>query len=46
MRWNPIQPWHQYATDVGWAVKQTVQLYKYYQLLENYTLYFDIPEYN
>ncbi|PLR78264.1 hypothetical protein CU633_07045 [Bacillus sp. V3-13] len=45
MRWNPVQPWHQYATDIGWAAKQVDNIYNYYQLLDNYTLYIDIPVY-
>lgn len=47
MRWNPEQPGkHQYATDIGWAVKQVPQIYNLYQLLDNYTLTFDVPVYS
>ncbi len=45
MRWNPVQTWHQYATDIGWASKQVTNLYNYYQMLDNYTLYIDKPVY-
>ncbi|MEC1525882.1 glucosaminidase domain-containing protein [Neobacillus niacini] len=45
MRWNPIQTWHQYATDIGWAAKQITNMYNLYQLIDNYTLYFDLPVY-
>lgn len=37
--------WHQYATDIGWAVKQTNNLVKFYNMLDSYTLMFDIPSY-
>jgi mannosyl-glycoprotein endo-beta-N-acetylglucosaminidase len=45
MRWNPVTPYHQYATDIGWAAKQVTNIYNYYQLLDNYTLYIDLPLY-
>jgi mannosyl-glycoprotein endo-beta-N-acetylglucosaminidase len=45
MRWNPVQTWHQYATDIGWAYKQVDNIYNLYQMLDNYTLYYDIPKY-
>jgi mannosyl-glycoprotein endo-beta-N-acetylglucosaminidase len=45
MRWNPVQTWHQYATDIGWAYKQVDNIYNLYQLLDNYTLYYDLPKY-
>ena len=46
MRWNPRTPGvHQYATDIGWAVKQTSRIKALYELCENYTLRFDVPEY-
>jgi mannosyl-glycoprotein endo-beta-N-acetylglucosaminidase len=45
MRWNPAQPWHQYATDIGWAYKQVDSIYNIYQLIDNYTLYFDVASY-
>lgn len=48
MRWNPAAPaTHQYASDIGWAVKQTniFDFNKYYGLLDNYSLFFDVPVY-
>ena len=51
MRWNPDSmeklrvASHQYATDIGWAVKQTRKIKEIYDLLDNYTLEFDIPKY-
>src|SRR5690606_27599673 len=37
MKWNPAAPGtHQYATDIGWAVKQTSRLAEYYSLLDTY----------
>lgn len=45
MRWNPNVPWHQYATDIGWSVKQVNNIKKVYDSLSSYTLYFDIPVY-
>src|SRR5699024_7490796 len=39
MRWNPDSPGYpQYATDVGWAVKQTSSIAQIYQLLDDYIL--------
>src|SRR5699024_3918640 len=35
----------QYATDIGWAVKQTSNIVKIYDLVDNYTLVFDVPSY-
>ncbi|QCJ44149.1 hypothetical protein FAY30_20815 [Bacillus sp. S3] len=45
MRWNPSAPWHQYATDIGWAVKQTSNIKKIYDSLSSYTIYFDVSVY-
>ncbi len=46
MRWNPGNPGtHQYATDIGWAVKQVLAISQLYDLLDRYTLIFDIPVY-
>ncbi|MFC6387106.1 SH3 domain-containing protein [Sporolactobacillus kofuensis] len=50
MRWNPDalimgSAAHQYATDVGWAVKQTQNFEKMYAILSKYNLVFDVPEY-
>ncbi len=52
MRWNPLaasltgKATHQYATDIGWASKQTTQMYNLYKLLSSYKLILDIPAYN
>ncbi|HEO8418042.1 TPA: glucosaminidase domain-containing protein, partial [Yersinia enterocolitica] len=46
MRWNPDKPAsHQYASDIGWASKQTTRIANLYSLLDNYTLIFDVPNY-
>ncbi|WP_340084376.1 SH3 domain-containing protein [Siminovitchia sp. FSL H7-0308] len=45
MRWNPVQSWHQYATDIGWAVKQVFRMKQLYNLLDTYSLIYDIPVY-
>ncbi|MCY7866520.1 glucosaminidase domain-containing protein [Bacillus spizizenii] len=44
MRWSSTAT-HQYATDIGWAYKQVNRMYSLYSLLDGYTLYFDVPEY-
>ena len=52
MRWNPEAlvtrgiPYHQYATDIGWAVKQTRSFEQLYSLLDSYTVEYDVPRYN
>ncbi|WP_077329239.1 GW dipeptide domain-containing protein [Virgibacillus siamensis] len=51
MRWNPLfadtygYASHQYASDIGWAYKQTYGMYNLYNLLSSYNLVFDIPVY-
>ena len=51
MRWNPLfaslnnYASHQYATDIGWAYKQTSKMYELYQLLDEYHIVLDIPRY-
>lgn len=46
MRWNPESPGvHQYATDIGWAVKQTYSIKNMYDSFSKATLRFDIPVY-
>lgn len=46
MRWNPGAPGrHQYATDIGWASKQTSFIRQLYGLVKMYNLRFDIPAY-
>lgn len=44
MRWNPQNPGlHQYATDIGWAAKQTRSYQAYYDNLKNPNIIYDIP---
>lgn len=52
MLWHPEafaqtgkKPWHQYATDIGWADKQTYYLAKMYAQFDSYQMEFDVPEY-
>lgn len=48
MRWNPATPGaHQYATDIGWAYKQTNMLKSIisYSQKDNLILNFEIPKY-
>ncbi len=46
MRFNPAAPGnHQYATDIGWATKQTTRIFQIYQNLDSYTLHFDVPKF-
>ncbi len=46
MRWNPANPGtHQYATDIGWALKQTSGIKNLYDQLSSFTMNFEIPRY-
>ncbi|MCD8500824.1 MAG: peptidoglycan-binding protein [Bacillaceae bacterium] len=46
MRWNPANPGTlQYATDVGWAVKQANMIAPHYQNLDYLKATFDIPRF-
>lgn len=52
MLWHPeafaytgARSWHQYATDIGWADKQTYLLARLYAQLDSYHMEFDVPEY-
>ena len=48
MRWNPANPGvHQYATDIGWAMKQTRTLDRMFEiaLRNNLPIRFNIPVY-
>jgi len=46
MRWNPGSPGnHQYATDIGWASKQTSFIRQFYAQVNIYNLRFNIPMY-
>ncbi|WP_164667634.1 SH3 domain-containing protein [Virgibacillus doumboii] len=47
MRWNPANPGtHQYATHVAWAVAQTSRISEIYDLINNYTLVYDVPQFS
>lgn len=47
MRWNPSSPGHpQYATDVAWAIKQTANISRIYNLLDDFILIYDVPRYS
>ena len=52
MRWNPSalvtlgRPNHQYASDIGWAAKQTKLFEQLYSLLDSYTIEYDVPRYS
>lgn len=49
MRWNPEKPGtHQYATDVGWATKQTKRIKEMFDLVKGmggHPLVFEIPQF-
>ncbi|WP_449537828.1 SH3 domain-containing protein [Ferdinandcohnia sp. Marseille-Q9671] len=50
MKWNPGSPNllkepHQYATDIAWATKQVKRISDLYNLINSYTLIFDVPVY-
>ncbi|MCC3356923.1 N-acetylglucosaminidase [Bacillus sp. REN16] len=46
MKWNPDTPGaYLYATDIGWAIKQTSRIYDLYRLIDGYSITFEIPEY-
>lgn len=46
MRWNPGSPaTHQYATDIGWASKQTYYIRQLYEKINIYNLRFNVPRY-
>lgn len=49
MKWNPKMAeghyWKQYATDIGWAEKQTAEMKEIYDQLENPQFSYDVPEY-
>jgi len=51
MRWNPTHidvngsAYHQYASDIGWAAKQTKYYIELYKLLDSYTITYDVPRY-
>ncbi|ADL53568.1 Ig-like domain-containing protein [Clostridium cellulovorans] len=45
MRWDFAKNWHQYATDVLWARKQTYNIAKLVNQMDNPVLEFDIPRF-
>ncbi|MGE6257188.1 glucosaminidase domain-containing protein [Heyndrickxia sporothermodurans] len=51
MRWNPDgmvakgYANHQYASDIGWAEKQTYSIVQAYNQLSDFILMFDVPKY-
>ena len=46
MRWNPnVTGTHQYATDIGWACKQTKNIKSIMDKFTNTNLYFEVPKY-
>lgn len=49
MKWNPKMGegyyWKQYATDIGWAEKQTKRIKEIYEQLKNPKYHYDIPAY-
>lgn len=46
MRWNPASPAaHQYATDIGWAYKQSYRIKEILDKCKNAYLVFEIPQY-
>lgn len=46
MLWNPESPGeHQYATDIGWAVKQAVSIEQIFAYFPEAALSYDIPVY-
>src|SRR5699024_7892282 len=51
MRWNPAAEAnygyasHQYATDIGWAAKQTSTMNSLYGLLTSYNIKLNIPKF-
>ncbi|WP_273717199.1 cell wall-binding repeat-containing protein [Alkalihalobacillus pseudalcaliphilus] len=46
MRWNPANPnGRKYATDIGWAVKQTSRMANLYNQLSSSSKSYDIPRY-
>lgn len=47
MLWNPERPGHhQYATDIGWAVKQAVSMEKIFAYMPYASFSYDVPVYN
>lgn len=45
MKWNIYQNSHQYATDIGWAVKQTARMNQIYSQSNSHSFRFILPQY-
>ncbi|MDP4088149.1 MAG: Ig-like domain-containing protein [Bacillota bacterium] len=43
MKWNFDVIWHEYATDIGWAYKQTSKIGEIINMMDNPVLYFEVP---
>lgn len=47
MLWNPERPgYHQYATDIAWAVKQAISIGRVFEDMPEAALSFDVPVYS
>ena len=47
MRWNPEHPGeHEYATDIGWAIKQAVNIEKIFAYFPDAVKTYEVPVYN
>lgn len=47
MLWNPENPGtHQYATDIGWAVKQAANIERIFSMFPQLSLSYDVPVYS
>jgi len=45
MKWDLVDIWHEYATDIGWAYKQTYVIKQLVAQTRSSVLYFEIPVY-
>ena len=43
MKWNFEVLWHEYATDIGWASKQTTRIKALVDMMDNPVLIFEVP---
>ncbi len=46
MKWNYEDPSYQYATDIGWAKKQTGKMKDLYSQIQDYVLHFILPQFD
>ena len=47
MLWNPQSPGqHQYATDIGWATQQAVNIERIFRMFPQAVKAYDVPVYN